>query len=160
MDNNSSEKALIDYFDTVVKPTVENSLNKQNDLRLARLACIVLWHTLDYIKLVSGEETQKITNDINFIYVRDVCNTTKHFKLKQNKDSRKIDSSEQIKYHPHTGEGLFTVPFGEATFDNSGIYIETNDNKPISIISSIGKTMKILEKEISIIRELNNFSDK
>lgn len=52
MDNNSSEKALLDYFDTVVKPTVEESLNKQNDLRLARLACIVLWHTLDYIKLV------------------------------------------------------------------------------------------------------------
>ena len=153
MINDTVKKDLIDYFDTVVKPTVEESLNKQNDLRLARLACIVLWHTLDYIKLVSGKETQKITNDINFIYVRDVCNTTKHFKLKQNKDSRKIDSSEQIKYHPHTGEGLFTVPFGEATFDNSGIYIETNNKEYILIDSAICQTMKILEREISSIRK-------
>lgn len=82
-----------------------------------------------------------------------MCNATKHFQLKQNKDSRKINSTEQIKYHPHTGEGLFTVSFGQATFNNSGIYIETNNKEYILIDSAICQTMKILEREISSIRK-------
>ena len=160
MNNKSSEKSLIDYFDTVVKPTVEEFLKQQNDLRRARLACIVLYHTLDYIKYVPKIDIRYITNDTDFIYVRDVCNATKHFKLKRNKVSRKINSTEQIKYHPHTGGGLFTAPFGGATFNNSGIYVETNDHKDVCIMYSVSKIMKILEKEISTFREANNFLNK
>ena len=81
---------IYEYFEEIVKPTVDDFLKDKTNIRKGRLAAIVLDHMRDYrvIQLdIKSEKkvspTEVLLNEIkqecfDLVLIRDVCNASKH----------------------------------------------------------------------------------
>jgi hypothetical protein len=76
------------YVDTIVRPTVKECVDHQDDVRLAVLAATVVSHLLtDYMAALPSAGGPKLTtNDLlkacpPLRVVHDVCNATKHVRI-------------------------------------------------------------------------------
>lgn len=152
-------EALYEYFEHIVKPTVDEYLKADlNNIRRACLACIVIEHIEDYIR----ESYEKVNPDANYTerqqypeisLIKDVGDATKHFILTRSKKKRNICNVHDIAYRPHEGASFFNAPFSEATFNNEGIYVTAKDGRIIKLSIVICKVMKIYQDLIDAIRE-------
>ncbi len=152
-------ETLYEYFEHIVKPTVDEYLKGDlNDIRRAFLSCIVIEHIEDYIR----ESYDKVNPDVKYnkrrqypeiSLIKDVGDATKHFILTRNEEKRNIHNVHDIAYRSHEGASFFDAPFGEATFNNEGIYITAKDGRVIKLSIVICKAMKIYQDQIDAIRE-------
>jgi hypothetical protein len=75
-----------DFFNLIVKPTIEEFITSQIDIRLGLLSAIVLNQMTDYWALDNGKEPKNVRKDLsktnhNFSFVNDVADATKHAQL-------------------------------------------------------------------------------
>ena len=137
---------ISDYYENIVKPTVQEFLENKHDIRKGRIAAIVLDHIRDYWAIYSHQHekwfiTETILKDEIYelcpdaALIRDVCNATKHGLLRISTNEKiipkSIHSTHQIKSEQN--EGLFVGGFG-SMFGESNHVInfeyenEVNDN--------------------------------
>ncbi len=155
-------KALYDYFENIVKPTVDEYLSGTGrcDIRRAKLAAIVLEHMIDYYDLEYSDKEitksdKKRKEEIrikigqrcpSYSIVRSVADATKH-RLLTRKDEN-IKDIEQVKC-PH---GLFEKPFGEGCFVQSiEVYLEKDNGDKVSVEEHIRELLKFLEENYKSI---------
>ncbi len=161
-------KNFFEYFHKIVKPTVEEYMEGHVDERRLYLACIVLYHTKDY-KNQCKEFIDKFienNNDLknpftsnDFQIINDICDITKHAKIDRYTNKRLILDKKSITInYTHVGEGLFNVPFGEATFNNAGIFAnskaiqERTGNHSVSLDTSVRRVLIMID---NLIKKLN-----
>ncbi|MGH7055924.1 MAG: hypothetical protein ACREFA_19160, partial [Stellaceae bacterium] len=122
--------SALDFFISTVKPTVSEFLNDPYDIRLGRLAAIVLNHMADYWCWYLYNNDEKLADTRNgltircpdFAVIRDIADASKHHKLKRG--TKQLTSSEQITRPP----GLFQAPFGIGVFAEASKVIFRLDN--------------------------------
>ena len=117
----------LDFFKYVVEPTVAEFFEHPLDVRLGRLAAIVLYHQTDHHALIDCIEQNRknMQNNIEamrstiisacdeFTIIRDVADATKHAQLSTASGTpRKISSYSQV----DVTSGLFQAPFGHGCF--------------------------------------------
>ena len=129
---------IYEYFEEIVKPTVDDFLKDKTNIRKGRLAAIVLDHMRDYrvIQLdIKSEKrvspTEVLLNEIkqecfDLVLIRDVCNASKHCILRSYskdqsnvKNPRNLTKTSDIRSEKNAG--IFGAPFGtsEALFGES-----------------------------------------
>lgn len=147
-----------DFFITTVKPTVEEALVNHWNIRLARLAAIVLCHMIDHwalretksqnrnelddlVKIAKTEMRQKIPS---YSLIIDVADASKHARLALPKTgSRNIYNSEDVKATP----GLFSAPFGQGHFREACIiYVTLEDGTKANIIKPLREILAEWER--------------
>jgi hypothetical protein len=145
----------LNFFHSTVKPTVEEFLKQENDIRRGRLAAIVLYHMADYWYAenkssytdLSDLHKNLIRECPDFLLIRDIADASKHAELgTQKKIPRQLSSSEQVTSLP----GLFEAPFGEGYFAEAITVFARMDNgeeKPITL--AIDTVTKMWEHKIS-----------
>lgn len=168
----NKEQYIYDYYLNIVKPTVAEFLLDKSNLRKGRLAAIVLDHVRDYRAIQLGLKSKRgelsppnmildmVKADCpDSIFLRDVCNASKHAILSSNsKDMpRTLSSTDQIKAEQNNG--LFAAPFGQSMFGESNyvfIKFDTEQNLNGEIISfrnlhdSINEVIKYWDKQLNI----------
>ncbi len=150
--------ALNDYFENIVKPTVDEYLSWTGrcDIRRAKLAAIVLEHMIDYYDLeYSNKEITKddrirkreIREKIeqqcpSYSIVRSVADATKH-RLIERENEKNIKGVEQVKYSP----GFFEAPFGEGCFAEAiEVCLEKDNGDRVSVEKPIRELLKFWGK--------------
>lgn len=72
------------YVTTIVVPTLQEALAARGDRRLIYLACIAVFHVIDYVAAADEKRTRQLQDEIkaidctSFKLVQGVCNGTKH----------------------------------------------------------------------------------
>ena len=169
MDN---EQYIYDYYLNTVKPTVAEFMANKCDLRKGRLAAIVLDHVRDYRAIQIGLKSKRgelsppnmildaMKEDCpDAIFLRDVCNASKHAILSSNsKDMpRTLSNANQIKAEQNAG--LFSAPFGEGMFAESNyVFIKFDQDQILngemisfrSLHDSINEVIKYWDKQLNI----------
>lgn len=81
-----------EYFEIIAQPTLEEFFEEDTSIRRCFLACVALYHIVDYIfyadqkqrfKNLDQLRDQMIQSDWYFRNVYDVCLAVKHFKTKR-----------------------------------------------------------------------------
>ena len=96
-----------------------------NDVFLAKHACWCLQIVNEYLNQMNKGLDRKENKDFNLIC--DIANLLKHSKLDKNVKIRTISTLEDVSYKSHDGPGVFNAPFGNTTFNNSGVYANASD---------------------------------
>jgi hypothetical protein len=141
-----------EYLETVAIPTVDEFLNYDtNNLRRARLACIVLAHARDYVKILYaslGGSYKSRLDQLPDAYnlINDICDATKHSILRS--QNRNITKASDVSYHPHEGLGMFDAPFGSFTFNNEGVYAMLQNGKSILISEPLKQVVRFFINEL------------
>lgn len=122
-----------------VEPTVAEFEKQPYDIRLGRLAAIVLYHMADHFALdgFASRERKLMEQEINiaranvqakcpeFVLIRDVADASKHAKLALSKNvPRQLSSADQLSATP----GLFQAPFGHGVFAEAAEVVATLDD--------------------------------
>jgi hypothetical protein len=128
----NKEQYIYDYYLNIVKPTVAEFLMDKSNLRKGRLAAIVLDHVRDYRAVQLDITPNMVLNIIkdtcpDAIFVRDVCNASKHAILTSTqKIPRTVSNTEQIEAESNTG--LWNAPFAHSMFGESNYVFIKFDN--------------------------------
>ena len=149
------------FFVSTVKPTVNEFLNDERNIRRGRLASIVLYHMADYWNLECCASTDRavinssldklrvelISRCPDFSVIRDVADASKHAKLFDSKKlPRELSSSEQITRPP----GGFETPFGTAVFNEASIVMITLDNGTVRpLLGAVQSVLSMWENMLS-----------
>ena len=95
-----------------------------------------------------------------FKLVKDVGDATKHSILTVNKENRALLQSKDVQFKPHSGGNLFTLPFGEPTFNNGSIYVKHKAGHEILLSEQVNKVVNFFKHEIKQIEiEMRNMSE-
>ena len=95
------------------------------DVFLAKHACWCLQVVNEYLNKINKGLDRKENKDFNLIC--DMANLLKHSELTQNVKIRTISNLEDVSSKSHDGPGIFNAPFGNTTFNNSGVYANASD---------------------------------
>lgn len=140
---------LIDYYENIALPTLDEFFQDKTDIRRAKLALVTLYHVFDYLKLSKNLTYDDLKAGCeDFVILANAANATKHGVLTRGSDLN-LDNSNQIKQESYPG--LFEAPFGEGTFyEASEVYLVFNDdlNLPVKRVSIILKNIKKYYDEI------------
>jgi hypothetical protein len=115
------------YVETIVIPTLREAMAARNDRRPNYLACIVIFHVLDYIAAARGERVGPVRGAVErtgtavFEVVRGICNGTKHAGNRSG-DFRHQPGSER-EFKPF-GFGPDCGGFGDGRWDHPGLGVE------------------------------------
>lgn len=154
---------VFDYYENIVKPTVQEFIENKHDIRKGRIAAIVLDHMRDYWAIyLDQHEKWSITETIlkDEIYelcpdaalIRDVCNATKHGLLRISTNDKNIPksihSTHQIKSEQN--EGLFVGGFGSMFGESNYVYINFEHENEVN-----NKSLKqrFLFEVVSVVRD-------
>ena len=149
--------ALQDYFENIVKPTVDEYLSGTGrfSIRRAKLAAIVLEHMIDYYDMEYSDShatssdrdrKNKIRRKIeeqcpSYSIVRSVADATKHKSL--SRTDKNIKDVKQITCPP----GLFQAPFSQGYFAEAiEVCIVSDSGKMASIEKPITELLKFWEE--------------
>lgn len=151
--------SLDDYFENIVKPTVDEYLSEEGrfNIRRAKLAALVLEHMVDYyyVEFFDEETTSKnkekeskkeIRRKIeeqcpSYSIARAVADATKHRKL--TRTDKNIKDVKQVTCPP----GLFQAPFPQGYFaESSGIYILNDSGEMVSVEKPLRELLKFWEE--------------
>ncbi len=135
----NKEQYIYDYYLNIVKPTVAEFLLDKSNLRKGRLAAIALDHIRDYRAVQLDIKNHKQDYSPNMVldslkddcpdavFVRDVCNASKHAILTKNsKIPRTLSNTGQVKAEQN--RGLLSAPFGQSMFGESNyVFIKFDD---------------------------------
>lgn len=151
-------ESVIDYFEKIVKPTVDEFLLKPTDIRRGRIAAIVLYHMWDYAdKNGIGNPSDALIDKEKMLYevVRATANATKHFKL----GNKTIIAKKSGQVFAEENEGLFCAPFGEGVVAESNeVYLlldspQTHDGETyeyVNLAAAIKFVMAFWQQQIDI----------
>ncbi|MEB5477275.1 hypothetical protein [Acinetobacter pollinis] len=165
----NKEEYIYEYYKNIVKPTVNEFLLDQTNIRRGQLAAIVLDHVRDYravqlnIKNDKGDySSNKVLEQIkgscpDAVFIRDVCNASKHAVLTSNnfKTPRTLSNADQV--DAEDLPGLFDAPFGESYFaEASYVFIKFDKEQDINgektlfrmLHDSINEVIKYWDKEL------------
>ena len=149
--------ALYDYFENIVRPTVNEYLSETGryNIRRAKLAAIVLEHMIDYYYLEHSVQKYEVRENIktqcpSYSIVKSVANATKHRLLVTSdkngnlkRTDKNIENVEQVK----CPSGLFEKPFGYGCFaEQIEVYMVDNNGNKISIEKHIRELLDFWEK--------------
>lgn len=107
-------------YQKCVSQYISDFYNNPNERVFALHACLMLQIMIERLKTVGVTIPEEYEFEVQMI--GELGNLYKHGKLTSYLEKRKISDISQVQYRPHTGLGLFEVPFGQATFNNGGIY--------------------------------------
>ncbi len=141
-----------EFFTSTTEPTVTEFLDDIGSVRRGRLAAIVLYHVLDYVQLENGIKRESLIEVLiekcpEFVFVRDVCDASKHAHLdRPAKPRRTLTTSGQVSGTP----GLFTAPFGEGVFKEASeaiIVLDNGTSRPFAPIANA--VLSMWQRELS-----------
>ena len=144
-----------EFFDSTVKPTVEEFLSCERDIRRGRLAAIVLYHVSAYWQLENKTRYERlpilheflIGECPDFLLIRDVADVTKHGELTRPdhpRIPRSVTFADQVK---PAAPGLFHAPFGEGVFaEASKVTAILNDGKVFILVSAVRSVLSMWER--------------
>ena len=149
-----------DFWNSTVKPTVDEFVSAPTSLRHGRLAAIVLHQMVDYWaleghqsgsrsalqELIDGTRARLEVGCPDLRFVGDVADATKHAVL-AGKTPRTVQTSTQVSKPP----GLFQAPWGEAVFAEAS-YVEVTlaDGTRRLLVDAIKSVAAMWEAELSV----------
>ncbi|PPD49559.1 MAG: hypothetical protein CTY16_03560 [Methylobacter sp.] len=139
----------IAFFNSIVKPTIEEFMASPLDIRRGLLSAIVLNQMTDYWAIEKGcnlkDCRKKLSeNNPDYSFINDVADATKHAQL-HNK-LRPVHDSSQITRTP----GLFGAPFGYGFFAEACIvFAMLNDGTEIPLLPAVESVLKMWEDILS-----------
>src|SRR5437879_3280719 len=141
-----------DYFDWVVKPTV-NQFRKDNaDFRLALLAAMATLHTVDYVMQNRESDPEKANDaiaryikgkgDFAFQSVRDFALASKHCRLR---DGRLHSGRVMTAYPSFVG----VMRAGQSFLGDTvgGLTIQWRDHEFVNLTTALGRVLQIFEAD-------------
>lgn len=130
----------IDFFVSVVKPTVDEYLGDVLNVRRGRLAAIVLYHMADHAalekcagndrkvmdRLVEQLRAELVEACTDFALIRDIADASKHAILSvAKKTPRQVSTSEQVSRRNRSyGQG----PYGTGPYGTGSVVMVTFDS--------------------------------
>ncbi|SJM89925.1 conserved hypothetical protein [Crenothrix polyspora] len=134
------------FFNSIVKPTVEEFIASPLNIRRGLLSAIVLNQMTDYWTIEKGCNLKNYRNQLSknnpdYSFVNDVADATKHAQL-TNK-SRQVHDSSQVTRTP----GLFDAPFGYGFFAEACIvFAILNDGTEKPLLPAVESVLKMWEE--------------
>lgn len=153
-----------DYLENIVIPTVDEFLKETtSELRRARLACITIAHTKDYVKILYNSLDDGYKNRLDqlssdYELINDICDATKHSILRSK--NRNITKSSDVSYRPHEGCGVFNAPFGFSTFNNEGVYVRLQNSNLIFVAEPLKRVLLFFKMELEYLENTDFMRDK
>ncbi len=155
----TTSNVTVEFFDNVVKPTVDEYLARPEDIRRGRLAAIVLNHMVDYWCVDTLEKKEAthaalrtdtpIPNHPGYWSVgiiRDLADASKHANLERK--SRTLTNAEQVEQHFIVVYG--TAPYGTVAFGTQApndVQVTLDDGKSFILSYVIRRVMEVWDQK-------------
>lgn len=161
-----------EFFEEVVKPTVDEYLARPEDIRRGRLAAIVLNHMVDYwcVDTASGDtrkEREAVLEDARAALradtpipshpgysaadiIRDLADASKHAKLTRKNPQPQLTNAEQVGQDFMGAYG--TVPYGAVAYGTQApndVQVTLDDGKSFTLSSVIRKVMAVWDQKLT-----------
>ncbi|MPV65838.1 hypothetical protein [Burkholderia sp. BE17] len=142
----------IDFYRSMVKPTVDEYLAETRDIRRGRLAAIVLYHMADHAALdgydgaAMGErlgalKLELIASCPDFALICDIADASKHSRLQVRlKTPRQISTAGQVS----RPLGLFNAPFGQGVFGEATLVTVSLDDGTVRPLAGIVRAVMMM----------------
>ena len=158
----TTSNITVEFFDNVVKPTVDEYLARPENVRRGRLAAIALNHVVDYwhedthesltvIRAALRDDTPipghpgHSSSDV----LRDVADARKHAKL--NRADSRLTNADQVK--PHYIGGLTAAPLTAVALTglvSGGVGVTLNDGQVFSLVYVIHQSTKAWREKLGL----------
>ena len=140
---NIKHQLLLNYYEEIAIPTVNEFFQDKTNIRRAKLALISLYHVVDYLK----EATELTRSDMlkscpDLKSLSDAANVTKHCVLTRSQPT--INRVDQINQTTH--KGFFNSPFGERYFGEANeVHISFDEDLDLAVkrVATILMNVKI-----------------
>lgn len=116
---------LKNFYDTHICRYLDEYKENPTDMFLAKHACLLLHIVNEYLKRINKGFDREENKD--FKLIRDIANLFKHAELTRRSKDRTLSELDHVSYQSHSGFGVFYAPFGNTTFNNSGVYVNAFD---------------------------------
>ncbi|ACB28425.1 hypothetical protein [Methylobacterium radiotolerans] len=152
-----------DYYDRIVRPTVQDFQSSNTDVRLGMLACMVLLHTVDHVyqnretdpeaaNVAVGRfnrthsDRSEDPGSIGYAVVRGFANASKHARL-TGRDLNQGFGSRDFHIASPSFAGHIYAGNTYAGDEVGGVTILWREGRAVNLTDAIEHTMRVLEAE-------------
>jgi hypothetical protein len=142
------------YLKDVVQPTVQEYRAEPGSSRRAQLACLVLFHSVDYLAYpnpASKLRTEWRKRSEDFKIIDDIAHAFKHY---QSTTSRRRTKTTDISMRSNGAIG--TIAFNTYPFDSSSSTVVVATYKNLDLLKSVLQTERFLVEQVQGARTLVN----